>query len=388
MTDYVLEGPRWGTGGAGTGGGTLTWAVDGTVPASFLQPIIAAFADWAANANIAFQQVTATAGANITFDTGAIDGPNNTLAVCNYSYSGQRFLSADIPFDTGEGWRSSGSTVASTSGVNLFIVALHEIGHALGLDHYNDTPAVMNAYLDRSVTDLTTSDLDGIHALYGTAPGTVTSTGSLGRLIQGTDAADQLQGDSGSDTINGNGGADIIRGNAGQDVVHGGAGDDLIYGGSGPGDPLDAADVLFGDEGSDTIFGNAGDDVIYGGRGVSDPTDGSDAIYGGLGNDVIFGNGGNDVLFGNEGNDTLFGGAGNDVLEGGSGADRYVFEANSGIDLVRGFSQAEGDRISLQGQTYALVTRSDGAAQLNLSGGGQIILAGVVARAVNSSYFT
>lgn len=167
MVDYGLEGPRWGTGAMGSSGGTVTWAVSGSVPAGFTPVIAAAFADWTAHANIAFQQVSATAGANIVFADNPIDGPSNTLGTTNYSYSGAQFRSATVTFDSGEGWHGSGSRIVSTNNADLFLVALHEIGHAIGLDHYNATPAVMNAVLTSSVTDLVASDIHGIQALYG-----------------------------------------------------------------------------------------------------------------------------------------------------------------------------------------------------------------------------
>jgi hypothetical protein len=42
MADYVLEGPKWGPASLGTAGGTVTWAVDGTIPAFFLNDLSAA----------------------------------------------------------------------------------------------------------------------------------------------------------------------------------------------------------------------------------------------------------------------------------------------------------------------------------------------------------
>ena len=40
----------------------------------------------------------------------------------------------------------------------------------IGLDHYNAVPAIMNAILNPSVTDLRQSDIDGVEAVYGPAP--------------------------------------------------------------------------------------------------------------------------------------------------------------------------------------------------------------------------
>ena len=176
MVDYVLEGPKWGTAGLGSAGGVVTWAIDSTVPAAFVATITAAFADWASYANITFQEVSSTATAQIDFMMSAIDGVDNILGQTNYSYSGSRFTSADVDFDSSEGWHVSGNSIVSTDGVNFFPVALHEIGHALGLDHYNAAPAIMNGFLNPSVTNLAQSDIDGIEAIYGHAVTPVATT--------------------------------------------------------------------------------------------------------------------------------------------------------------------------------------------------------------------
>ena len=170
MADFVLEGPKWGSTGLGTAGGIVTWAIDTTVPASFLTAISSAFTDWAQYANIQFQEVASTVSSQIDFSLGAIDGLNNVLGQTNYFYSGTKFTSASIEFDSGEGWHVAGSQIVSNGSVNLFEVALHEIGHAIGLDHYNAAPAVMNATLDPAVTDLKQPDIDGAQAIYGHAP--------------------------------------------------------------------------------------------------------------------------------------------------------------------------------------------------------------------------
>jgi hypothetical protein len=64
-------------------------------------------------------------------------------------------------FDADENWHS-GTTV------DLFSVALHETGHALGLGHSSNPGAVMYPYY-RMQTGLTSDDIAGIQALYGPA---------------------------------------------------------------------------------------------------------------------------------------------------------------------------------------------------------------------------
>ena len=150
MVDYVLEGPKWGSSGLMTAGGTVTWAIDQTVPLNFIPFLDSAFDDWSGYGNIQFQEVDSAQSAQIDITLGAIDGPGGVLGVTNYSYSRTTFSSAVVELDSGEGWHSSGNRIVSTEGADLFAVALHEIGHALGLDHYSAAPAVMNPVLTRA----------------------------------------------------------------------------------------------------------------------------------------------------------------------------------------------------------------------------------------------
>ncbi|GJE61386.1 calcium-binding protein [Methylobacterium trifolii] len=187
---------------------------------------------------------------------------------------------------------------------------------------------------------------------------------------------------NGDDNLTGTSGPDYVLLLAGNDTYSGGLGDDTVFGNQGN-------DVLFGNQGNDTLFGGQDQDTLYGGQG-------DDAVLGNLGNDVVLGNLGNDTLFGGQGSDTLYGGQGNDVLfgdfgndvlSGDLGADRYVFGQNSGADLVLGFSQAQGDRLDLSGQTYTLASAGNGDALLTLSGGGTVQLAGVQAGSVSAGFF-
>jgi hypothetical protein len=155
--DFSLEGAKWGSPELGTAGGTVTWAVDASISQAELQSINAAFADWSEVANIQFQQVASTAESDIDFANSALDGAGNVLGVTGFSYTGGQLQSADIKFDSGD----------NLSGSDFSLVAIHEIGHAIGLGHFNDDPAVMNSTANFDLTGLAQSDIDGIVALYG-----------------------------------------------------------------------------------------------------------------------------------------------------------------------------------------------------------------------------
>ena len=168
-------------------------------------------------------------------------------------------------------------------------------------------------------------------------------------------------------------GNDYALANGGNDAVYGNQGDDELYGNQGN-------DSLFGGQGQDVVYGGQGNDQVYGNIGL-------DVIYGNIGADILFGGQGTDTLYGGQGDDVLFGDLGDDVLSGDLGADRYVFGANAGADLVLGFNQGSGDRLDLTGQTYRTISDADGSAVLTLSGGGTIKLAGIGAGQVTANYF-
>jgi hypothetical protein len=182
---------KWGPGGLGTGA-TVTWslvpsgtscasefigckstALSAFMPAGFITEINAAFAAWSSVANLHFVQVAdngvSTGGAGTSADIRLfgqkIDGPRGVLAFGYYPPSNGQSNAGDIHFDIDELWK----TTFGGPGFNLFNVAAHELGHALGLDHTDVPNSLMNPIYSEAFKGPQADDIDGMQFLYGKA---------------------------------------------------------------------------------------------------------------------------------------------------------------------------------------------------------------------------
>ncbi|ABQ51980.1 mp-nase [Spodoptera litura granulovirus] len=90
-------------------------------------------------------------------DGNSFDGPGGILAHAFFPPNGQ------LHFDADERWTTSG--YEKNDGVDLFLVAAHEIGHTLGLMHSSVKEALMYA-LYQDTPNLSTDDVNGLEQLY------------------------------------------------------------------------------------------------------------------------------------------------------------------------------------------------------------------------------
>ena len=225
--------------------------------------------------------------------------------------------------------------------------------------------------------------------------------GALGDTLAGGTGLNQfLDGHLGNQSI--------LGGTAGTETIWGGPGD-TIRGGSGGNEFIDGArgnqSIVGGSGGNETIWGGAGD-TIQGGSGGNETIAGvsGETITGGAANTFFDATSGNESIVAGSGNSTIWGGA-HDTIQGASGSGSALMgfaggnetlwdngTTSSGHDSVSTFSQAGGDRVSLNSATDTIAnvvgtaSTSGGNTTVTLHDGSTITFIGI--SGVNNTFFT
>jgi hypothetical protein len=258
VADYAFEGPKWDS-------RIVTWSFAATtfdaahpysdpIGAPFQDVIRQAFATWAAFAGLTFVEVSDANPVDIRIGFADLISSGKIGETFFHSSQGAFAPSVAVrledPAETpivnaGGTYQYSGylSTLAQ--------VAVHEIGHALGLDHSTDSHAVMYPVAGLSNRGLDGSDILGIETLYANfliaVVDTTTGQGVAAAAHPYTGPVSGLQNEYinlTSDSLNataaspgwfihGGSGNDAIAVTSGTNVLDGGTGSNFLTGGSG-----------------------------------------------------------------------------------------------------------------------------------------------------------
>ncbi|MCX6593522.1 MAG: matrixin family metalloprotease, partial [Acidobacteria bacterium] len=142
-----------------------------------------AMAEWARYIQVTFNEDTnLTAPRTLAYRFGKgstgvpqpFDGPGKVLAYTYYpAPPNPEPAAGDLYFDDDEAWQFMSEGPSSTGAIDFFSVALHELGHALGLGHSDSANDVMYPYYRRT-SALSSGDVAAIRDMYATR----TDTGS------------------------------------------------------------------------------------------------------------------------------------------------------------------------------------------------------------------
>ena len=166
VDQFVAQGNKWPT-------NNVSYSFSNTTPdlsqADQRTAVVGAFGRWAAVTPLAFAENPGGGDVRIGWYSGdhgdgsPFDGPSGILAHCFYPPPNGGDIAGDCHFDEAETW----SVNTPPSGIDLPTVALHELGHGLGLAHSAVPSAVMYAYYGGPRRELTNDDIQGIQSIYG-----------------------------------------------------------------------------------------------------------------------------------------------------------------------------------------------------------------------------
>lgn len=168
LAEFSAQGNKWSTTGLRYGFVNYT----GDLTQSQIRAAVStALGYWAAVTPLTFTEVANSANPEIriSFVTGnhgdgsPFDGAGKVLAHAFFPPPNGGDIAGDSHFDDAESWTVN----LPPSGIDLYTVAAHEFGHALGLNHSSVNGALMYPYYGGAHRFLHADDIAGIQSIYG-----------------------------------------------------------------------------------------------------------------------------------------------------------------------------------------------------------------------------
>ena len=177
---YTSYGTKWGDPDFGTESGQIYWSSDltsglrfgaGDSVSEFDGKLQSAFDAWESVSGLDFTYVSSGASdITVIVDAMPLNYSDSVVGYANWSDNGATITSGTLTFDKEEFWAPNGE---GSGTVDFFAVALHEIGHLIGLDHYIPSPGdpaqIMNSSI--SAGELKSGDIAGAQYIYGAGDG-------------------------------------------------------------------------------------------------------------------------------------------------------------------------------------------------------------------------
>ena len=158
LEDYAVMGCKWNK-------TALNYYIESTTSDISSQDCINAiansFAAWSDISDFIFNQVNDSSNADLTIKWDYNFNSNSILAETGTAYNASTYIisKATIHFNGNVSWATNGSNY------DVFKVAVHEIGHALGMRHSEYSNAIMY-YAYNSTSSLTADDICGLWSIY------------------------------------------------------------------------------------------------------------------------------------------------------------------------------------------------------------------------------